>query len=80
MIDEVISAIDSVEWDENQWWDKKGLFEIMEKIRGYNLKLREWGNEMSRERDDFEKENEYLRKENNELKQDVEYYKDQVIA
>ena len=32
-IDEVISAIKSVEWTDEDYWDEKGLVDIMEDIR-----------------------------------------------
>jgi len=44
MIDEVISAIDSVDW-EATYWTKNNLIETMEKIRSANDSLRNWGNE-----------------------------------
>jgi hypothetical protein len=77
-IDEVISAIESVDWSENSWWDAKRLIEIMEGIRSSNLKLRGWGNEMCRERDEYERQADSLAKEIKNLEQHVEYYKNQV--
>ena len=44
MIDKVISAIESIEWDDTQW-PKNDLIDTMEKIRESNDSLRNWGNE-----------------------------------
>lgn len=51
VIDEVISAIDSVDWEET-FWNKTYLIKRMEDIRSANASLREWGNERQ---DDCEK-------------------------
>lgn len=71
-IDEVISAIKSVDWGDDNYWDEKGLTEIMEKIRNANSELRDWGNEMNRERDDLQGLLDDLENENKKLKQDIE--------
>ena len=42
LIDEVISAIESVDWEET-YWEKSKLIETMEKIREANSTLRSWG-------------------------------------
>lgn len=44
MIDEVIRAINSVEWKDS-YWSKNELFELTEDIRSANSTLRSWGNE-----------------------------------
>ena len=77
-IDEVISAIDSVNWDEDNYWDAKTVTEIMEKIRKANSDLRDWGNQMCRERDELQDQLDDLEKENKNLKSDVDYYEKQV--
>lgn len=63
MIDEVISAIKSVNWDENNYWDESRLVEIMEKIRSANDSLRTWGNDLCYERDELENYAEDLKRQ-----------------
>lgn len=46
MINEVISAIESLVMPEDCWWTKEGVLEIMEKIRSANDQLRTWGNDL----------------------------------
>lgn len=65
MIDEIISAIDSVEWEETSW-TKKDLIETMEKIRKANDSLRNWGN-------DKHTECEQLEDQINDLEKDIKY-------
>jgi len=77
-IDEVISAIDSVNWDEDSYWDAKTVTEIMEQIRKANSDLRDWGNQMCRERDELQDEFDDLKRENDKLQDDVIYYEKQV--
>jgi hypothetical protein len=72
-IDEVISAIESVDWGDSSYWDKRILIEILEKIRKANSDLRDWGNQMCRERDDLEDQLDELRKENQSLKDEASY-------
>lgn len=69
LIDEVISAINSVDWGEDNYWDAKTVVEIMEKIRKANSELREWGNALYREKDELEDEVKSLK---NELERHVE--------
>lgn len=40
-IDEIISAINSVDWQDIDYWDAKGLIETMESIRKANSDLRD---------------------------------------
>lgn len=77
-IDEVISAIVSVNWDEDSYWDVKILTEIMEKIRKANSDLRDWGNQIYRERNELQDQLDDLEKENKKLKSDVDYYENKV--
>jgi predicted nuclease with TOPRIM domain len=77
-INEVISAIDSVNWDEDSYWDAKTVTEIMEKIRKANSDLRDWGNQMCRERDELQDEFDDLKKENDKLQDEVNYYQKEV--
>lgn len=65
MIDEIISAIDSVDWTDT-YWDKKDLIETMEKIRKANNSLRNWGN-------DKHTECEQLEDQINDLEKDMKY-------
>ena len=69
-IDEVISAIDSVNWEES-YWDAKTITEIMEKIRKANSDLRDWGNQMCRERDELQDEIYELQKEKEDLQDEI---------
>lgn len=62
MIDEIISAIESVDWDDT-YWTKNDLIDTMEKIRTANGTLRDWGNEKCKECEELEKEIEYLQKD-----------------
>jgi len=77
-INEVISAIESVEWSENEWWTEKMLVEIMEEIRKANSDLRDWGNDMCRERDDLQDENDNLESRIKDLKSDIMDYKNEI--
>ena len=65
MIDEIISAIDSVEW-EDTYWTKRDLIETMEKIRKANDSLRNAGN-------DKHIECEQLEDQINDLEKDIKY-------
>lgn len=78
VIDEIISAIDSVEWEETSW-HKEYLLEKMEYIRSANSSLREWGNERQDAYDKLENkidelmyEIESLSEKINELTSDIE--------
>lgn len=51
-IDEIISAIQYVKWD-NTYWTEDRLVEIMEEIRKANDSLRKWGNEKHHECEDL---------------------------
>jgi len=51
VIDEVITAIDSIDWEDTSW-NKIYLIKKMEHIRDANYSLRTWGNE---KQDDCEK-------------------------
>lgn len=53
MIDKVISAINSVEWEDN-YWSKDDLIDLMEDIRSANSTLRNWGNEKHLECNELE--------------------------
>ncbi len=53
MIDEVISALESLNWDDCSWY-MKDVIDIMEKIREANDKLRCWGNEKHEECEELE--------------------------
>jgi len=72
MIDEVISAINSVDWEET-YWTKKQLIEIMENIRSHNGKLRDWGNEYCNKESD-------LADEIYELNKTIERLNDEVAS
>ena len=84
MIDEIISAIDSIEWDET-YWTKKDLIETMEKIRKANDSLRNWGNDKHTECDelenqisDLEKDIKYKNEEIDDLKDEIKELKNEV--
>ena len=53
MIDRVIYAINSVEWEDN-YWSKDDLIDLMEDIRSANSTLRNWGNEKHLECNELE--------------------------
>lgn len=72
MIDEVISAINSVDWEET-YWTNKGLIEVMEKIRSHNGALRDWGNEYCNKESD-------LVDELDELNRTIERLNDEVAS
>lgn len=59
MIDEVVSFLNGIQWNEEEA-DLKSqaiqALEILEKIRNANSTLREWGNEEFKEKEYFEKE------------------------
>lgn len=78
MIDEMISAIESVDWDET-YWTKKDLIEIMERIRTANDTLRSWGNNLYEDLSNLEKtsQSEYVNLENinNDLLSEIEKLK-----
>jgi len=76
-IDEVISAIDSVNWSEESYWDAKMVKEIMETIRKANSDLREWGNKMCKEKNELEEQVTDLEKEIKSLRSGLDDYKDQ---
>lgn len=77
-IDEVISAVNSVNWDEDNYWDAKKVIEIMEEIRKANTDLREWGNQMYRERDELQDQLDDLERENKDLKSNIDEFEMQV--
>ena len=56
LINEVIDAVKSVEWEENNWYDEKGLVDILEQIRKHNGDLRDWGSEKNHEIHDLNEE------------------------
>ena len=53
MINEVISVLESLNWDDCSWY-MKDVIDIMEKIREANDKLRYWGNEKHEECEELE--------------------------
>ncbi len=78
MINEIISAIESIEWGEDSYWTKEELVEKMEKIRSANSKLRDWGNEkhtecdtLEDEKSDLEKDIRNLEDEKSNLERDI---------
>ena len=78
MINEIISAIESVQWEET-YWKKKELIELIENVRQSNITLRDWGNdiyneceELQDEIDDLKREIEYRDTEIKELKFEIE--------
>ncbi len=77
-INEVISAIESVNWGEDSYWDVKILTEIMEEIRKANSDLRDWGNQMCRERDDLQDEFDDLQDEFDDLKEENKKLQDKI--
>ena len=90
MIDEIISAIDSVNWEET-YWTKKDLIETMEKIRKANDSLRSWGNDLHDDLEklenqsqsdyiDLENKNEDLTAEIESLKSEVSKLEDELSA
>lgn len=72
MINEVISAIESVDWNDT-YWTKESIIEIMEKIRSANDQLRTWGNELYKEKEAIESDFEYEIKELKGIIDDLEY-------
>ncbi len=64
MIDEVIAAIESIEWDDTRW-TKNDLIDTMEKIREANDSLRNWGNEKYTDCEELETQIESLEKDIN---------------
>ena len=66
MINEVISAIESIEWGDTQW-TKNDLIDTMEKIREANDSLRNWGNEKYDDCEELEAKIESLEKDINYL-------------
>lgn len=71
-IDEVISAIKSVEWTEDSYWDEARLIELMEEIRSANDSLRTWGNEKHKECDELQDQVDDYEKEIKSLKSEIE--------
>lgn len=70
-IDEVISCIKTVTFDDTGWYDETGIIGTLEDIRSANSSLREWGNEMFSEREEFEEKAEELERENDDLKEQL---------
>jgi uncharacterized protein YoxC len=77
MIDEIISAIDSVDWEET-YCTKKDLIETMEKIRKANDSLRSWGNDKHIECEQLEKDIKYKDREIEGLVDEVKDLKHEV--
>jgi cell division protein FtsB len=81
MIDEIISAIDSVDWEET-YWAKKDLIETMEKIRKANDSLRSWGNDLHDDLEKLEKQSQSdyidLENKNEDLTAEIESLKSEV--
>lgn len=81
MINEIISAIDSVDWEET-YWTKKDLIETMEKIRKANDSLRSWGNELHDDLEKMEKQSQSdyidLENKNEDLTAEIESLKSEV--
>lgn len=75
IIDEALSLMD-ISWDldnEDESDCAKNLtkaMELIEQVRGANSTLREWGNEMCKERDDFENEVDALTRRIAEMERD----------
>ncbi len=78
MIDEVISAINSVDWGEGNYWDAHRVIDIMENIRSANGQLRDWGNDECRLRSELEEELEEVKKENSKYLEQIEDLKDTI--
>lgn len=56
LINVVISAIESVDWEDKPYYTENSLIETMEQIRGMNEKLREVANEFIDKADELEDE------------------------
>jgi len=79
LINEVISAVKSVEWPENSYWDATRVIEILEQIRTHNEKLRQFGIDTYIERDEYSYKVDDLEREIDQLKETIEQLKQDVI-
>jgi cell division protein FtsB len=81
MINEIISAIDSVDWKET-YWTKEDLIETMENIRKANDSLRIWGNDLHDDLEKLEKQSQSdyidLENKNEDLTAEIESLKSEV--
>lgn len=77
-IDEVISAIKSVGWSEDEFHSEKCLIATMEEIRSANSSLRDWGNEQFSEKENAESDRDYHEKEVAEKNEEIKNLKSEI--
>jgi predicted nucleic acid-binding Zn-ribbon protein len=78
LIDDVINAINDVDWSDNNHYDEKSLIAILEKIRTANSNLRVWGNDMHNERNEFEKDLDYANDRIQQLERELSEKVDEI--
>ena len=77
LIDGAISYIESIDWnmdekDERDLFDDgKKVIEILEKVRQANSALRDWGNDLYKEKDEIERDLDYATRKIIELEQEI---------
>lgn len=83
-IDEVIDFLHNIDWDlddEDECdlaHETTKMIQVMEEIRKANSTLRDWGNDMCRERDEAQKDLEYYQSKNEDLEKEVKNINDEV--
>lgn len=83
-IDEVIEFLNKIDWDlddeyeSNLAYETTKMIEVMEEIRTANSTLRDWGNDMCRERDEVQKDLEYYQSKNEDLEDEVKELREEV--
>jgi len=83
-IDEVIDFLNGIDWDlddddeRDLAHESTKMIEVLEEIRTANSTLRDWGNNMCRERDEAQQDLEYYQSKNEDLEKEVKNINDEV--
>jgi predicted nucleic acid-binding Zn-ribbon protein len=79
LINEVIDAVKSVEWNDEDYYNEKDLVDTLEQIRSANGNLRDWGCDKNQEIHDLNDEIDDLKTEIRRLTEQLDEVNQEVI-